>query len=113
MPAKLQYYSELAERQARRVTGSREDWTGFLTTAGRLYKYPFDEQLMIYAQRPDATACAPLEMWNKPMNRYVRQGSKGIALIDNSADSQNCAMCSTTPIPRMADTIRAARLFGR
>jgi len=85
-PTKLQFYSELADRQARQVTGSREDWTGFLETAGRLYKYPFDEQLMIYAQRPDATACAPLEMWNKPMNRSVRRGSKGIALIDHSSD---------------------------
>ena len=84
-PTKLQFFSELADRQARQVTGSREDWTGFLETAGRLYKYPFDEQLMIYAQRPDATACAPLEMWNKPMNRSVRRGSKGIALIDHSA----------------------------
>ena len=85
-PTKVQFYSDLADRQARQVTGSRKDWTGFLETAGRLYKYPFDEQLMIYAQRPDAVACAPLETWNKPMNRYVRRGSKGIALIDISAD---------------------------
>jgi hypothetical protein len=59
-------------------------WTGFLATAGRLYKYPFEEQLMIHAQRPDAVACAPLETWNKPMHRYVRRGSKGIALLDNT-----------------------------
>jgi len=57
--AKLQYYTEIAEEQARKVTGSREAWTGFLTMTGRLYKYPFDEQLLIYAQRPDAVACAP------------------------------------------------------
>ena len=86
MPSKLQTYAVLAENQTRQITGSRERWTNFLTTAGRLYKYPFEEQLMIHAQRPDATACAPLEMWNKPMNRYVRRGSKGIALIDNTGD---------------------------
>jgi hypothetical protein len=62
------------------------DWTGFLATAGRLYKYPFEEQLMIHAQRPDAKAVAPLELWNKPMNRYVRRGSKGIALLDNRGE---------------------------
>jgi hypothetical protein len=84
MNNKLQLYSELAERAAGRLTNSRENWTSYLTTAGRLYKYPFDEQLMIYAQRPDATACAPLETWNTPMNRYVKRGSKGIALIDKS-----------------------------
>ena len=60
------------------------NWTGFLSTAGRLYKYPFEEQLMIHAQRPEAVACAPLETWNNPMNRYVKRGSKGIALLDNT-----------------------------
>ena len=84
MTTKLQYYSNLAESAASKVTGSRRDWTGFLETAARLYKYPFEEQLMIYAQRPDATACATLETWNRPMNRWVRRGSKGIALIDTS-----------------------------
>ena len=84
MPSKLQFYATLADRQTRQVTQSMGDWMGFLNTAGRLYKYPFDEQLMIHAQRPDAIACAPLEMWNKPMNRWVKRGSKGIALIDNT-----------------------------
>ncbi len=59
---------------------------GFLTTASRLYKYPFHEQLMIYAQRPDATACAEYDLWNEKMGRYVRRGSKGIALVDDSGD---------------------------
>jgi hypothetical protein len=86
LPDKLLYYTELAEQRARQVTGTLDEWAAFLTTAGRLYKYPFDEQLLIYAQRPDAAACAPIETWNKPMNRYVRRGSKGIALIDHSAD---------------------------
>ena len=86
LPSKLQAYTALAEYQTQQITGSRERWTNFLNTAGRLYKYPFEEQLMIHTQRPDATACAPLEMWNRPMNRYVRRGSKGIALIDTTGD---------------------------
>ena len=81
---KLQMYSELARRQAEQVTRGRGNWTRFLDTAARLYKYPFAEQLMIYAQRPDATACAPIETWNDPMHRWVRRGSKGIALIDDT-----------------------------
>jgi hypothetical protein len=84
LPSKYQIYASLADYQTRQVTQSMGDWTGFLNTAGRLYKYPFEEQLMIYAQRPNAVAVAPLETWNKPMNRFVKQGSKGIALLDNS-----------------------------
>ena len=74
----------MAEEAARQVTGSREQWTAFLTTAARLYKYPYNEQLMIYKQRPDATACAEYDLWNKTMRRYVRRGSKGIALVNNT-----------------------------
>ncbi len=81
---KAAYYTKMAEEAARQVTGSREQWTAFLTTAARLYKYPYNEQLMIYKQRPDATACAEYDLWNKTMRRYVRRGSKGIALVDNS-----------------------------
>ena len=84
MTSKYTMYADLADRQTRQVTQSMGDWTGFLNTAGRLYKYPFEEQLMIHAQRPDAIACAPLEFWNRPMNRFVKAGSKGIALLDNS-----------------------------
>ncbi len=86
MPNKLQFYSQMAEQTAQRVTGSFQSWTGFLTTAARLYKYPFHEQLMIYAQRPEATACADYELWINTMHRYVRRGSRGIALIDTSGD---------------------------
>ena len=86
MPTKLQIYSELAEITSRRLTNSTENWTSFLTTAARLYKYPYHDQLMIYAQRPDAAACADFETWNKRMGRYVRRGSKGIALIDTNGD---------------------------
>ena len=81
---KAAYYTKMAEEAARQVTGSREQWTAFLTTAARLYKYPYNEQLMIYKQRPDATACAEYDLWNKTMRRYVRRGSKGIALVDNT-----------------------------
>lgn len=82
MPSKLQAYAELAERTARQITGSHLAWTAFLTTAARLYKYPYNEQLMIYMQRPEATACAEYDFWNEKMGRYVRRGSTGIALID-------------------------------
>ncbi|KAI4452496.1 hypothetical protein C823_007080 [Eubacterium plexicaudatum ASF492] len=86
MPSKLQNYTAMAEYEASRLTSSFQQWTAFLTTASRLYKYPFPEQLMIFAQRPDATACADYDLWNKTMRRYVRRGSKGIALIDDSGD---------------------------
>ncbi len=84
MPNKLQAYAEQAERTARQITGSHLAWTAFLTTAARLYKYPYNEQLMIYMQRPEATACAEYDFWNGKMGRYVRRGSTGIALIDAS-----------------------------
>ncbi len=86
MPNKTEYYARMADEAARQVTRSREQWTAFLTTAARLYKYPYPEQLMIFAQRPDATACAEYDLWNDRMNRYVKRGSKGIALVDNSGE---------------------------
>ncbi|MCC8140033.1 MAG: hypothetical protein LIO67_07030 [Lachnospiraceae bacterium] len=86
MSAKFDYYSALAEDTASHLTKSREQWTAFLRMAGRVSKYTYEEQLMIFAQRPDATACAEYELWNNTMRRYVRRGAKGIALIDNSGD---------------------------
>ena len=86
MPTKAEQYAQMADQVARQLTGSWQEWAGFLTTAARLYKYPFHEQLMIYAQRPDATACAEYDLWNDRMGRYVRRGSKGIALVDDSGD---------------------------
>ena len=86
MPTKAEMYAQMAEKVAIQLTGSWQEWAGFLTTAARLYKYPFHEQLMIYAQRPDATACAEYDLWNDRMGRYVRRGSKGIALVDDSGD---------------------------
>jgi len=77
----------MADHTAKQVTGSFGEWTAFLETMGRLYKYPFHEQLMIFAQKPNATACADYDLWNKHMGRYVRRGSKGIALIDTSGDN--------------------------
>ena len=87
MASVLQQYRQLADHMATQITGSYQSWTDFLTTAARLYKYPYHEQLMIYAQRPNATACADYELWNKRMGRYVRRGAKGIALIDHSGDA--------------------------
>ena len=85
MPA-ANAYIQLAEDTTRRITHSHTEWTGFLKTAARLYKYPYHEQLMIYAQRPEATACADYRVWNDRMRRYIRRGSKGIALLDVSGD---------------------------
>ena len=86
MPSKAEFYRQMAEQVSTRLVGSWKEWTAFLTTAARLYKYPFHEQMMIYAQRPDATACAEYNLWNEKMGRYVRRGSKGIALVDDSGD---------------------------
>jgi len=86
MPTKLQRYAQIADHTAEQLAGSYQGWTDFLTTAARLYKYPYNEQLMIFAQRPDATACAEYDLWNNRMRRYVRRGSRGIALIDTTGD---------------------------
>ena len=85
MPNKTEEYLALVQRTANGLTRYWESWTDYLTTASRLYKYPFADQLMIYAQRPDATACADFDIWNNRMNRYVRRGAKGIALLDESS----------------------------
>ena len=86
MPNKTQEYLNLAQQTAKELTRYWENWTDYLTTASRLYKYNFADQLMIYAQRPDATACASFDFWNDRMNRYIRRGSKGIALLDQSSN---------------------------
>ena len=83
----LATYTQLANDTSKTLTHSMENWTGFLKTAGRLYKYPYHEQLMIFAQRPDATACAEYDLWNNRMSRYIRRGSKGIALVDDRGDT--------------------------
>ena len=85
MPNKTQEYLNLAQQTAKELTRYWENWTDYLTTASRLYKYSYADQLMIYAQRPDATACASFDLWNNRMNRYVRHGFKGIALLDQSS----------------------------
>ena len=84
MPSKYQEYRQMADTAERQLTSSYKSWTQFLRTAARLYKYPYNEQVMIHAQRPDATACAEYDFWNKKMGRFVRRGSTGIALIDTS-----------------------------
>lgn len=98
MQTKVQAYVQLADETSLKITGNYLDWLSFLTTASRLYKYPYHDQLMIYAQRPDASACAAYELWNGTMHRYIRRGAKGIALLNPTANG--CAsgmslMCRT------------------
>lgn len=85
MENKLEKVTRLYEETLADMSGNWTNWASFLTTAARLYKYPFDEQVMIYAQRPDATACASFDLWNDRMGRYIRRGSAGIALVDSTA----------------------------
>jgi N12 class adenine-specific DNA methylase len=84
MASKFQFYAVVAEQAAKDVMHTTPDWMSFLDAAARMYKYSFPDQLMIYAQRPDAIACAPIELWNEQFGRFVRRGSKGIALIDDT-----------------------------
>ena len=86
IPTKYEFYAQMADHAAVQLTSSFGAWTAFLQTAARLYKYPYLDQLMIYAQRPDATACAAYDLWNKRMGRYVKRGARGIALMDDSGD---------------------------
>lgn len=86
MPSRLKYFSALTDQMATNVGANRESWMNFLDTAARLYKYPFPDQLLIYAQRPDAIATAPIETWNETFNRWVIRGSKGIGLIDDTGN---------------------------
>lgn len=111
MPSKVQLYAQMADRTAEQITGSYQKWTAFLTTAARLYKYPYNEQLMIFAQRPEATACAEYDLWNKQMRRYVRRGSKGIALVDTSSDQPKLRYVFDVSDTSAARTL-AALIFG-
>ena len=88
MPNKFFYYAEMADNHAQYVASSPANWMDMLKMASRLYKYPFDEQLLIHAQRPDATACANYETWNKTMKRYVKRDTKGIALLDTASGTR-------------------------
>ena len=111
MPSKLQAYRQMAEEASRQLTGSYQGWTDFLTTAARLYKYPYNEQVMIHAQRPDATACAEYDVWNKTMRRYVRRGSKGIALIDTRGDEPKLRYVFDVSDTGSLENSRAIRLW--
>ena len=86
MITKYQMISMLAEDTAGQIARNGQEWMKYLDTAARLYKYPFNEQMLIYAQRPDASACASLETWNEKMNCWVNRGAKGIALIDTDSE---------------------------
>ena len=87
MPDKIQAYMELSESTTRQITRDLDQWRGFLETASRMYKYSYADQVLIFAQRPQATACAEYDLWNQRMGRFVRRGSKGIALLDNTGDT--------------------------
>lgn len=112
MSTKAQIYAQMANEVATRLTGSWQEWAAFLTTAARLYKYPYHEQMMIYAQRPDATACAEYDLWNEKMGRYVRRGSKGIALIDDSGDRLRLRYVFDVSVPGNGN-IPVGRICGR
>ena len=86
MATKLEKISRLALETSRSVTASPENWKSFLDSAAWLYKYPFRDQLLIHAQKPEATACAEIGLWNERLHRWVNRGAKGIALIDTSED---------------------------
>ena len=82
--SKINDIRNLAESAAKEVSGSPQDWMHYLDTAAKLYRYSFSDTLLIHAQRPDAIACAELEIWNEKMSRWVNRGAKGIALIDDT-----------------------------
>ena len=86
MPTKVQAYAAMANETAASITQDAESWMQFLRHSARFYKYNFNDQLLIYAQRPEATACASYEIWNNTMHRYIRRGSKGIALLTPSGN---------------------------
>lgn len=106
------YYQQLAEAMTRQIAGDSQEWAQFLTMAARLYKYPYHEQLLIYAQRPDATACAGYDLWNNTMHRYVRRGSKGIALLSPTAHGVQLRYVFDVA-DTGADAMRGSRFFGR
>ena len=112
MPSKTEEYLALAQRTANGLTRYWESWTDYLTTASRLYKYSFPDQLMIYAQRPDATACADYDIWNNRMNRYVRRGSRASPCWTNPADTRVCTMCLMCRTPEYG-AILATRNDGK
>ena len=86
MATKLHIMSELAVQTTQQLAQSVDSWKSFLNSAAWLYKYPFHEQVLIHAQRPDATACAPMQLWNSRFGRWVNKDAKGIAVIDDSGD---------------------------
>ena len=103
MPSKAEFYRQMAEQVSTRLVGSWKEWTAFLTTAARLYKYPFHEQMMIYAQRPDATACAEYDLWNEKWGGMYGAAPRGSLWWTIPATGPACAMCSIFPTPGPAN----------
>ena len=87
--SKLQDIRNLIQEHAVSVSSSPGDWMDYMDTASRLYRYSFSDQLLIHAQRPDATACASLELWNEKMLRWVNRGARGIALFDETREKRS------------------------
>ncbi len=110
MPSKYEYISELYKDTAKVIVKNSSEWKKYLTTASRIYKYGFDDQLLIYAQNPDATACASMEVWNKRMNCWVKRGSKGIALIDRNRKKLNYVF-DVSNVQKMRDIGRDPNLW--
>ena len=98
---KYDFISALAQEAATEVVKNRDEWMKYLTTAARLYKYPFNEQMLIYAQRPDATACASLETWNEKMNCWVNRGAKGIEKLNDASRKDNVVTFEQLGVDRL------------
>ena len=111
MPSKLQTYMQMADEAQRQITGSYRGWTGFLTTAARLYKYPYAEQVMIHAQRPDATACAEYDFWNEKMGGMSAGAPRASPLSTAAAKGRGFGMCSTCRT-RVAENFQRAATCG-
>ena len=111
MPTKFQLITELYDQTVQSVTGSYQSWTGFLRAACYNYKCSFDEQILIYAQRPDATAVLEMERWNRRFGRWVNRGAKSIAVF--SDDGQNCLKLYFDFRTLMRPALPARCLFGR
>lgn len=110
--SKLQDIRDLAQEHAVSVSGSPRDWMDYMDTASRLYRYSFSDQLLIHAQRPDATACASLELWNEKMLRWVNRGARGIALFDETWQNTKLRYVFDISDTHMVAGAEA-RIFGR
>lgn len=101
----------LVQYEAEKISSSPRDWLHYLDTASQLYRYSFSDTLLIHAQRPGATACAELEIWNHKMKRWVNRGAKGIALIDDRYPKKDYGMYLMFPI-HIKCRVEKHRIYG-